>query len=93
VTSQHTAPLDLEFTGVSSQSRVLTATPSTATLAPGTSVTVDLSGELEEDWPQGTGDVILLRVEVDNGAYTDLLGASFIDTSDTASASDWWILD
>lgn len=82
---------DLDFSGISAQSRELTATPSSFTLAAGETRNVVLYGTLD-DWPEGVGDMFLLRARIDDGAvYTDLIGGSLMDTIEGYTRVDHWL--
>jgi hypothetical protein len=83
---------ELDFQGISVQSLDLDVQPASAVLAPGASISISISASLNSDWAEDVGDVILLRATVDDGAYTDLIGASLVDTSENPPQQNWWLV-
>jgi len=91
VTNNDTTSHQVNMTGISTQSIDLTVVPETATLDPGETIQVEVSGTLD-NWPEGVGDAIVLRVETVGGSFTDLLGVSLIDTDENATMIEGWKL-
>ncbi len=91
LTNNDTVSHAVTFEGISAQSIDLVVAPSGGTIGPGESLDATVSGELG-DWPEGVGDIVLLRVHVATGSFTDLLGATLIDTVNDARIGDEWKL-
>lgn len=92
VTNNDAVSRTLEFSPVSAQSLTLDLSADEATLNPGASTTINVSGTVPASFPEDTGDVILLITTVQGGAWTPLLSTTGIDTSNTATAESWAIL-
>lgn len=92
ITNNDSVPHNVVLEGISAQSLDLNVVPGSGSIAPGGMLNVTVSGQLG-DWPEDIGDIVLLRAEVLSGSFTDLLGATLIDTDQSASLADWSKID
>ena len=66
-------PLGVTFSARSAQSLPLQLSRAGAVLAPGAEVAVTLEAQLDDDLPEGVGDILLFRAAVQGGGFTDVL--------------------
>ncbi len=93
ITNNNSSSHSINMTGISAQSLDVAVEPDSALLHSGESITVEVSASLSGQWPEDIGDLILLRVEAEGGEFTDLIGASFIETSDEAAQAGLWVIE
>lgn len=91
VTNTDTVPRTMSFSAISAQSLTLTVSPTGATALAGASFDVTVSGTLSSAFPEGIGDIILLKTTVSGGSWTPYLSGTLIDTSTNppARVSEW----
>ena len=89
LTNNDTVGRTITTEAISAQSIDLDVSPPAITISAGASQAITITGTLG-NFPEGTGDIILLRISETSGNFTDLLGATLIDTAPSLGMGAAW---